>query len=213
MRPPFITAIVSAIVIASSWSCVTLQVERTERLVEQEHAGMVDKRTRQGDALLLSARELLRLPLAEAGEADELEHLGDAPLQLALGNALPLEPEGDVVLDRHVREERVALEDRVHVALVGRQTDDVLVAEEDLPLRRLLEPADHPQRRRLAAARGPEHGEERSSRNLHRDPVDGARVGEALDDAFEAHVRSRGLGRRHASFTQTCLMRVYSSIE
>ena len=60
MWPPFMTAIVSAIVIASSWSCVTwtkviptscwmrlqlelhllaeLQVERAERLVEEQHA-------------------------------------------------------------------------------------------------------------------------------------------------------------------------------
>ena len=83
MRPSCITTIESAIVIASSWSCVTwtkvmpmscwialqlelhllaeLQVERAERLVEQQHARPVDERARQRDPLLLTARELPRL--------------------------------------------------------------------------------------------------------------------------------------------------------
>ena len=138
-----------------------LQVERAERLVEQQHARVVHERAPERDPLLLAARELPRLPLREAGEADELEHLGHAALELALRDALPLEPEGDVVLDRHVREERVALEDGVHVPLVRREADHVLVAEEDAALGRLLETADHAQRRRLPAAGRAEQREER----------------------------------------------------
>ena len=168
-----------------------LQVERAERLVEQEDARVVHERARERDALLLTARELPRLALREAGEPHELEDLGDAALQLALGDALPLEPEGDVVLDRHVREERVALEHRVDVALVRRQPDDVLVAQVDVALGRLLEAADHAQRRRLAAARRAEQREERAARDLDRDSVDGNRVVEPLDDAIEADVRGR----------------------
>ncbi len=152
---------------------------------------MVHERTGERDALLLPARELLRLALREPGEADELEHLGHAPLELVLRHALALEAEGDVVLDRHVREERVALEDRVDVALVGREPDDVLVAEEDPALGRLLEAADHPQRRRLPAAGRPEHREEGAPRDLDRDPVDGDHVVEPLDDLFEPDVRRR----------------------
>ena len=58
----------------------------------------------------------------------------------------------DVLEDRQVREERVALEDRVHVALVRRKAGDGPVAEVDDAIVRLLEAADHAQRRRLAAA-------------------------------------------------------------
>ena len=46
-----------------------------------------------------------------------------------------------------------------------------------------------------------------------RDPVHRDRVVEPLDDAFQTDVRSRGVRIRHASFTHTCLIRVYSSIE
>ena len=38
-----------------------LGVERAERFVEQQHGGLVDQRPRQGDALLLAARQLARL--------------------------------------------------------------------------------------------------------------------------------------------------------
>ena len=48
-----------------------LQVERAQRLVEQQHAGSVDERARQGDALPLPARELARLALRERAQADE----------------------------------------------------------------------------------------------------------------------------------------------
>ncbi len=149
-----------------------LEVERAERLVEEKHARVVHERSPEGDTLLLASRELLRLALRESGQSDELEHLGDASSQLILGDALALEPERDVVLDRHVREERVALEHRVDVPLVRRQPDHVLIAQEDPPFGRLLEAPDHPERGRLAAPRRPEHREEGSARDLHRDPVD-----------------------------------------
>ena len=89
----------------------------------------------------------------------------------------------------------------------------VAVAQEDPPLVRLLEPADHAQRRRLAAAGRAEQGEERPARDLDRDPVHGDDVVEPLDDAFEPDVGRRLRGRHPASFTATCLIRVYSSIE
>ena len=43
-----------------------LQVERAERLVEQEHLGLVDDRARERDALALPARQLHRLAAARA---------------------------------------------------------------------------------------------------------------------------------------------------
>ena len=75
-------------VMASSWSWVTytnvmptsrwmrdelelhlaaeLEVERAERLVEQQHGGLVDQGAREGHPLLLAAGELRRPTRAEA---------------------------------------------------------------------------------------------------------------------------------------------------
>ena len=60
-----------------------LEVERAERLVEEEDRRPVDERPGEGDPLGLAAGDLGRLALLEAGQLDELEHLGDAGLDLA----------------------------------------------------------------------------------------------------------------------------------
>ena len=143
-----------------------LQVERSERLVEEQHPRTVDERARQRHPLLLTTGELLRLAVLATGEVDELEHVAHAFLHVRLAHLAALETECDVLVDGHVREQRVALEHRVDVALVGRQADHVAVAEVDRTRRRLLESADHPQGRRLAAPRRPEQREERAVRDL-----------------------------------------------
>ena len=97
-----------------------LEVERAQRLVQQQHAGAVDERARERDALPLAARELARLALRELAEAHERERLARALSPLRLGHALDAQPVFDVLLDAHVREQRVVLEHRVDVALVGR---------------------------------------------------------------------------------------------
>ena len=145
-----------------------LQVERAERLVEEQDLGVVDERPRQGDPLLHAAGELPRLPLLGPRQVDETEDLPHAAGDLVAGNVSAAKAEGDVLEDRQVREERVALEDRVHVALVRRQSRDGLVAEVDDAIVRFLEAADHPQRRRLPAAGRPEQGEEGAARDLDR---------------------------------------------
>ena len=143
MRPPFITAIESAIVIASSWSCVTwMKVMPTScwivfsssciclrSLRSSAPSGSSSSSTR---GLFTSARasatrccwppESWRgFRALEPGEVDELEDLPHAAAQLLALHALAAHAEGDVLEDRQVREERVALEDGVDVALVRRQ--------------------------------------------------------------------------------------------
>ena len=49
-----------------------LQVERAQRLVEQQHLGVVDQRAGQRHALLLAAGQLRRLAALEADQVDQL---------------------------------------------------------------------------------------------------------------------------------------------
>src|SRR5439155_24340673 len=136
-----------------------LQVERAERLVEEEHARLADEGPGERHPLPLPARELPRLAILEPFQLDEAQHLEHTPADRAALHALAPEPERDVLEDREVREERVALEDRVDVTPVRRQPRHVAVAEQDRPLARLLEPPDHPERRPLPAARRAENAE------------------------------------------------------
>ena len=165
-----------------------LEVERAERLVQQQDARPVDERAGERDALLLPAGELPRLPPLGPGEPDDLEDLENASAHLVARHAPALEPERDVLEHVEVREEGVALEDRVDVALVRRQARHLPPAEVDDPFVRLLEPADHPERRRLAAARRAEQRVEAPVLDLERDVVDRNDVVEALRDPLEADV-------------------------
>ena len=97
-----------------------LEVERAERLVEEQDARPVDERAGERDPLALAARQLAGLALVVALEADHPERLGDARRPLGLRDLADHQAVGDVVADGHVREQRVVLEDRVDVAIERR---------------------------------------------------------------------------------------------
>ena len=112
-----------------------LGVEVGQRLVHEEHGGLADDGAAEGDALALAAGELLGLAV------EELLQLEDPAASLtrcsisALGDLAQLEAERDVVADRHVRVERVALEDHRDVAILGRDVVDDPVADPELARR------------------------------------------------------------------------------
>ena len=169
-----------------------LQVERPERFVEKEHAGPVDERPGEGHALLLTPGHLGDAPVSVPGEIDELEDLLDPLLGIVPGDLLALQPVGHVLRHVEVGEQRVRLEHGVDVPLVGRKAGNVVGAEEDLAGGGLFEPADHPERRGLAAARRAEEREELALFDLEVDVIDRDDVFERLGDPFEAdggHVR------------------------
>jgi hypothetical protein len=93
------------------------RVERRQRLVEQQQLGLRGQRTRERDALLLAAGQLTRVLVPRAGEADQLQQLGDPRLDLGRRPFAVHQPVGDVVGDAQVREQRVRLEHDAVVAL------------------------------------------------------------------------------------------------
>ena len=103
---------------------------------------------------------------------------------------LELEPEGDVLGDRHVREQPVGLEHHVDVALGGRHPGHVLALQQDPAARRLDEARDHAQRRRLAAAARAEHREELAAGDLERHAVDRGDLLKALRDVVDEDLAS-----------------------
>ena len=83
--------------------------------------------------------------------------------------------------------------------LSGGSRGDVAAAEHDPAAGRELEAADHPQRRRLAAAGRAEQREELAGRHVERDVVHGTDVAEPLLEAVEADLGGHaGGGGRHA---------------
>src|SRR5947209_4927887 len=137
-----------------------LQVKRAQRLIEQQDPRTVDQCACERDPLTLAAGEMNRASAAEVGKTHHPQRLRD-PLAL-LGLRYPLDPQPvcDVLSDRHVREQRVVLKDRIDVALIGGASCHVEAIELERARVRPLEAGDQSQRGRLARSRGPEQREE-----------------------------------------------------
>src|SRR3989454_2286711 len=148
-------------------------VERSERLVQQEHVRVEDEAPGERDALLLAAGQLARMLIGEPAQPDKVEDLVHALRLLRARKRAHAQRKGDVALDRHVGKQGVVLEDDADVALVWLAARQILAAELDDAAAGLLEARDHHQRRRLPRAARAEQGEELALVDLEADPVDG----------------------------------------
>ncbi len=79
-----------------------------------------------------------------------------------------------------MRIEGEELEDKGDVALRGAPEGDVLAVQQDTARGGQLEPGDHPERRRLAAARGAEQAEELAIADGEARILDGDEIAEGL---------------------------------
>ena len=162
-----------------------LQVERGERLVEQQHARTAHECARDGDALLLSAGQARDVAALKARELDEREHFVDLLLDLVARQLLLAQRERHVFKHVQVGEESVALKDGVDVALVRRDVVDALAKEENVALIRRFEAADHAQGRSLAAAGRAEQRQKFVVVNVEVDAVENGLAIKLLGDVPE----------------------------
>ena len=165
-----------------------LRVEIREGLVHQVGLGLAHDRAAHGHPLALAAGESPRLSLEELREPENVGRLAYPLVDLGLRCLPQAEAERDVVVDREVRVERVALEDHRDVAIPGRHVIDDAIADSDDAFADALEAGHHPESGRLAAARGADEHHELSVADLEIHPRDGARpVGVDLADSLEGH--------------------------
>ena len=129
-----------------------LEVERGERLVQQQDFRAADERAGYGDALLLTAGKTGDAAVLKAGERDHAEHLVDALIYLVTRDFLLAQRESDVLKNVEMREQGVALENGVYIALIRRQLVYILAHEDDVALVGGGEAADETERSGLAAA-------------------------------------------------------------
>ena len=111
-------------------------------------------------------------------------------LDLVLGPLADLQAEGDVVVDGHVLEGGVVLEDEADVAPLRRRCRSTSSPEiSTVPVVGLLEPGDDAQQRRLAAAARAQQRGQRAVGHVDRDVVEGDEVAEELGHVldFDGH--------------------------
>jgi hypothetical protein len=87
-----------------------LSVEVGKRLVKQDDLAVGRERARQRHPLLLSAGEAACRTIPQTHEVDELESALDRWSRLLPGDAARPKAEADIVIDGHVRPDRVGLE-------------------------------------------------------------------------------------------------------
>ena len=129
------------------------------------------------------------IPLHRVTEADELEQLLHAlPSRAPLVLPDP-QPELDVLLGRHVREQAVRLEDHPHVAPIRGDARDVLAVDDDRSGVRPVEAGDEAKRGRLPAPGRTEQRQELALVECDVDPVQRDDRPEGPPELVELEVR------------------------
>src|SRR5690606_15739215 len=111
-----------------------LLVQGPEGLVHQEHARLEHERACERHPLLLAAGQLSRHPVGEIRQLHQLENAVGAREDLAPRYTAHFQRKSDVVTHRHMREERIVLEDYAEIALLWRRVREVTPGDDDVPL-------------------------------------------------------------------------------
>jgi hypothetical protein len=164
-----------------------------------ESGSVADDGAAERDALALAAGERVGLALEQRLEPEHGGRGLDASPDLLAGHAAALQAESEVVAHVHVRIERVGLEHHGDIAVLGRDAVHHPVVDPQLARGDRLEPGDHAQGGRLAAAGRPEQDHELAVLDQQRHVLDrrGPRGLEAFGDAIEMDHRHGRLRSAH----------------
>jgi hypothetical protein len=117
-------------------------VQVGQRLVEQEHLGLAHDGAADGHALALAARQVLGLALQQVFDVQDLRRVVDRGFDLDGRHLGQLQAEGHVVVQVHVRVQRVALEDHRDAAFGRWHVVDHAAADAQLAFGDVLQPGN-----------------------------------------------------------------------
>ena len=164
-----------------------LRVEIGQRLVEQEHLRIADDRAAHRHALPLAAGQLPRVTVEIGSQPQDVRGLLHVRVDVGLGVLGQRQRERHVLAHRHVRVQRVVLEDHRDVAFLRRHAVHDVVPDRDLAVGDFLQAGDHPQQRGLAAAGRPDEHAELAVGDRDVDATDHVGRTEPLLDAGDLH--------------------------
>ena len=155
-----------------------MRVERSERLVEQQHRRVPREGPGERDALTLAAGELSGTRVCEVRDPEPLEQVAD-------GAGV-----GHVRTNAHVREKRIVLEDEADAPLLRRQSAPRRAVERHASARRLQQTGDDAQHRRLARSRRPHERDGALDGERQLEVESAKRNAEVEEEASHLRVRS-----------------------
>jgi hypothetical protein len=139
-------------------------------------SGSSNRNTPGRHALALPARQFLRFAFQQRVKLQHAGRLAHAQVHFRLRGLRQLQAETDVVIDRHVREQRVALEHHCHPAVGWRHVVDDAAGNAHLAAGGVFQAGDDTQQRRLAAAGRPQEHAELVFADVQVDVADDVRI-------------------------------------
>ena len=137
-----------------------LGVQIGQRFVEQEYARIPHDGASDRHALPLASGELAGVAFEKVGDGEDVRRPLHAAYNFLLGSFPHPQAKGHVLVDGHMRVERVVLEHHRDIAIPREDIVQEAAIEIDLPPRDFFQAGDHPERGGLAASgRAQEHDE------------------------------------------------------
>ena len=165
-----------------------LRIQVGQWFVEEVQARIAHHCAADCHALQLAARELARVAVEQVVDREHARGLAHLAIDLVGGRLARAQPEGDVVVHRHVRIERVILKHHRDVAPARRLVVDDLAADLDRSLVSVLEAGDRAQQRAFAAARLADKHRELAGRNLEIDTLHRMHVAVILVQPLDSEI-------------------------
>ena len=186
----------------------SFQVQRTERLVQQQHVRLVPQGAGNGHPLLLAAGQLGHAAFAVTFQIDQGKHPVDLLLNDILAGFLDPQAEGNVFINVQVGEERVALEYGIDLPLVRRHVVNALAVKDDGALVLLQKSAQDAQQRGLSAAGRAQQGHKFIFKNVQVHALEDDLPVKVLDDIPEFNELSHG----RLSFSEAITFLFYTQL-
>ena len=164
-----------------------LQVQRAQRLVQQQHAGLVHQTAGDGHTLLLAAGQLVDAAALVAFQTHRFQHFQHLGTDDVLRQLFQTQAEGHILKHVEMREQRVFLEHRVHLPLIGRQIRNVLAIKKDIAGSWGDKACNHAQSRGFSTARWAKEGDELLVVNVQRKAVQNLFTIKINNNVFERY--------------------------
>ena len=165
-----------------------LRIEVRERLIEHKHPGITHDCPANGHALPLAARELLRFTIQQVRELQRFSHHFHLATDLRFRHFIHLQPVAHVLCHRHVRVERIGLEDHRHAAAGGHDIIHHLIADQHFTLADLFQTGNHAQQRRFSTAGRTDENGKLAIFNIEIDLVQRHRAAEPFGDIPQSYI-------------------------
>jgi hypothetical protein len=107
-----------------------VRIQRSQRLIEQQHRGLESECTCKRDPLLLSTRELSRTAVRMLAESDGGQHGRSLSTSLIATDAAHAKSVRDVIKDVKVWKKCITLKHHAYATVPGRGVGDVLTFNE-----------------------------------------------------------------------------------